>query len=196
MSARANQRFALGELRSPATLARERRLCYAIHAMDEPIRTPNPTIWIDADACPRDVKEIVFRASTRLEIPVRLVANQGMRTPPSDLISAVPVPEGMDVADDHIVDQVATEDIVVTADVPLAARVVEKGAVAINPRGQQYDETNAQQRLAVRDLMEELRNQEMVSGGPRPYGPVDKQSFANTLDRILTRKLREGRRAT
>lgn len=149
------------------------------------------TIWIDADACPREIKEIVFRASRRLNIPVRLVANGAVSAPRSALISVLLVPHGMDKADDRIVQEVATEDLVVTADVPLAARVVEKGALAIDPRGELYSEENVRQRLSMRDFMAKLRSADLTQAGPAPFGPADKQRFANALDRLMARRFRK-----
>ena len=148
------------------------------------------TIWIDADGCPGEIKEIVFRASDRLEIPVCLVANSELPTPPSALISSVAVPQGLNVADNYIVTVVSPEDVVVTADIPLAAQVVEKGAVAIDPRGQLYDEDNVGERLSMRNFMQGLRAGGKVLGGPSSFTPADKQRFAATLDRLLTKKLK------
>ncbi len=150
-------------------------------------------IWIDADACPRVVKEIVFRASERLQITVCLVANQGLGKHNSRLVQSVVVPGGLDVADDYIADHAAAEDLVITADIPLAARIVRKGAVALDPRGELYTEENMGERLSVRDLLQGLREEGLVQGGPAPFNPQDKQRFAAALDRTLTRLLRGGR---
>ncbi len=153
-------------------------------------------LWIDADAAPRDVKEIVFRAARRLEIPVVLVANLRL-SPPADnpFVSTVRVAGGPDVADRHIAESAEPGDLAVTADIPLAARLVEKGVTAIDPRGCEYTADNVGDRLAVRDLMDGLRGAGEVTFGPRPYGPKDRQAFAATLDRVLTRLLARSRRA-
>jgi len=149
------------------------------------------TIWIDADACPAGIKEIVFRASERLQIPVCLVANAQMSTPPSPLVSAVCLAQGADAADKHILEAASADDIVITADIPLAAEIVEKGAVAIDPRGQLYTEDNVKERLSVRNFMQTLRGAGLVLGGPPPLAAADKQRFAATLDGLLTKKLKD-----
>lgn len=148
---------------------------------------PTPRIWIDADACPREVKELVFRAGERLRIPVVVVANKALFVPPSALISMVQVAGGPDVADDHIVSSARVGDLAVTADIPLAARLVDKAIAVINPRGEEYDRENIGERLSVRDFLNEARESGIVTGGPKPYGPKDKQRFANALDRALQR---------
>ena len=152
-------------------------------------------VWIDADAAPREVKEIVFRAAKRLEVQAVLVANQWLTGPPGNpFVSAVRVDGGPDVADLHIAEHAEPGDVAVTADIPLAARLVEKNVMAIDPRGDEYTEENVGERLAVRDLMDGLRGAGMLEpGGPRPYGPKDRQAFAATLDRVLTRALRARR---
>ncbi|HEX8317375.1 MAG TPA: YaiI/YqxD family protein [Longimicrobium sp.] len=148
-------------------------------------------LWIDADAAPRDVKEIVFRAAKRLEMQTVLVANQRMPVPPGNpFVTAVRVEGGPDVADLYIVEQAAPGDVAVTADIPLAAALVEKGVAVIDPRGDEFDAENVGERLAVRDFMDGLRGAGVETGGSRPYGPKDKQAFAGSLDRILTRALR------
>ena len=148
-------------------------------------------IWIDADACPRVIKEIVFRASERLEIPVCLVANTGLAKHHSRLITSVVVADGFDAADDYIAEHATPRDLVVTADIPLAARIVEKGALGLDPRGELYNEENVGERLSMRDLMQELRGAGMVQGGPAPFSTTDRQRFASSLDRELTRMRRE-----
>jgi hypothetical protein len=148
-------------------------------------------LWIDADAAPRDVKEIVFRAAKRLEMQTVLVANQRMPVPPGNpFVTAVRVEGGPDVADLYIVEQAAPGDVAVTADIPLAAALVEKGVAVIDPRGDEFNAENVGERLAVRDFMDGLRGAGVETGGSRPYGPKDKQAFAGSLDRILTRALR------
>ncbi|MEX2572307.1 MAG: YaiI/YqxD family protein [Gemmatimonadota bacterium] len=149
-------------------------------------------LWIDADAAPRDVKEIVFRAAMRLELPTVLVANQRLQTPLGNpYVSAERVAGGPDVADQHIVDSAVVGDAAVTADIPLAAALVEKGVRVIDPRGEEYTKENVGERLAVRDFMDSLRGSGVETGGASPYGAKDKQAFAGTLDRVLSRMIRE-----
>jgi uncharacterized protein len=151
-------------------------------------------IWIDADAAPRDVKEIVFRAARRLEIEAVLVANQWISTPINNpWIRAVRVAGGPDVADHHIAEHAEAGDVAVTADVPLAARLVEKRVIVIDVRGQEYSEENVGERLAVRDFMDGLRGAGIETSGPRPYNPKDKATFAAALDRALTRAAKAAR---
>lgn len=145
-------------------------------------------IWIDADACPGPVKAIVFRASQRVGAPVVLVANRGLKTPPSPLITAIQVGQELDAADHYIVQYATIGDLVITADIPLAARLVALGVSALNPRGELYSADNIQERLALRDLKEELRSAGNMLDGPAPYHDRDKQAFANSLDRWLTRQ--------
>jgi uncharacterized protein len=148
-------------------------------------------IWVDADAAPRDVKEIVFRAAKRLEIQAVLVANQRMPAPlNNDYVSTVWVQGGADVADRHIADHAAAGDVAITADIPLAADLVAKQLVVLDPRGERYTEENVRERLSVRDFMESLRGAGVETGGARPYGPREKQAFAAALDRALTAALR------
>lgn len=148
-------------------------------------------LWIDADAAPRDVKEIVYRTARRLKIETVLVANQPLSTPlDHPFVTAVRVQGGPDVADIYIADKAEAGDVAVTADIPLAARLVEKGVTALDPRGQEHTEENVGERLAVRDFMDDLRGAGVQTFGPRPYGPKDRQAFAAALDRVLTRRLR------
>ena len=144
-------------------------------------------IWVDADACPNPVKEILFRASERTGHELVLVANQPVRIPRSPTIRTMQVPGGFDVADDRIVALLAPGDLVITADVPLAAACVEKGGQALNPRGEEYTAENVRERLGMRDMMQELRDAGAVTGGPAPFGRRERQAFANALDRILAR---------
>ncbi len=146
-------------------------------------------IWIDADACPRAVKEIVFKVSERLSLPVCLVANSYMVVPKEPLVSFIRVEKGADIADFYIVENVSEEDLVITADIPLAALIVEGGATAINPRGELYTEENVRERLSMRDFMQGLRDNGVDTGGPPPFGPKDKERFANSINRLLTRML-------
>jgi hypothetical protein len=147
-------------------------------------------IWVDADACPQVVKEILFRAADRAQVLTTLVANATLRTPPSAFIRSVRVGKGFDVADHWIVQQMQSGDLVITADIPLAAAVIARGAHALDPRGELYSEDNVQERLAVRNLLQELRSTGEILGGPAPFGQSDRQRFANHLDRFLTRHRR------
>lgn len=147
-------------------------------------------IWVDADACPQVVKEILFRAAERAQVLTTLVANATLRTPPSAFIRSVRVGKGFDVADHWIVQQMQSGDLVITADIPLAAAVIARGAHALDPRGELYSEDNVQERLAVRNLLQELRSTGEILGGPAPFGQSDRQRFANHLDRFLTRRRR------
>ncbi|MGV2866237.1 YaiI/YqxD family protein [Achromobacter sp. ESBL13] len=144
-------------------------------------------IWVDADACPVVIKDILFRAAQRWQVPVTLVANQPLSTPPSPLIRAVQVPRGFDVADAHIVERAEPGDLVITADIPLAADVLAKGAMALNPRGERYSPETIRERLAVRDMMEELRASGVDTGGPSSFSQADRKAFANQLDTLLAR---------
>ena len=150
-------------------------------------------IWIDADACPRVIKDIVFRASLRLEVPVCLVANQDLSKSHSPLVTSVMVEGGFDVADDHIAQHAATGDIVITADIPLASRIIAKGAVGIDPSGDIYTEDNVGDRLSMRNLMQDLRMGGLVSGGPAQLSQQDRRRFASAFDRLLTSMLKKGR---
>lgn len=148
-------------------------------------------LWVDADAAPRDVKEIVFRSALRLQIEAVLVANQRLFLPANNrFATAVRVDGGPDEADNYIAEQAIPGDVAVTADIPLASRLVEKGVLTLDPRGTEYSEENIGERLSVRDFMEQVRLTGVDTGGPKPYGTKDKQSFANALDRILTRLMR------
>jgi len=142
-------------------------------------------IWVDADACPVVIKEIIFRAAERLQISTILVANQMLRTPPSRYIRAIQVPSGFDVADAHIVEQLVAGDLVITADIPLASLVIERGAHALNPRGELYSAANIQGILTMRNFMEELRGSGVETGGPAAFSQADRQAFGNQLDRFL-----------
>ncbi len=145
-------------------------------------------IWVDADACPAVIKDILYRAADRWRIHVTLVANQMLRTPPSRFISARQVPRGFDVADAFIVEQANAQDLVITADIPLAAEVLAKGALALNPRGELYSADTIRERLALRDMMEELRSSGVDTGGPRSFSQADRRAFANQLDRLLAKR--------
>lgn len=148
-------------------------------------------LWIDADAAPRGVKEIIFRTARRLRLEAVQVANQWLSAPPNHpFVSTVRVEGGPDVADRHIADHAEPGDVVVTADIPLAALLVGKKILVIDPRGEEYTEDNVGERLAVRDFMDSLRGAGIETAGPRPYGPRDQQAFAATLDRVLTRALK------
>jgi uncharacterized protein YaiI (UPF0178 family) len=150
-------------------------------------------IWVDADAAPRDVKEIVYRTARRLELETVLVANQRMSTPLNNPhVSTVCVQGGPDVADQHIADHAVAGDIAITADIPLAAILVEKGIVVLDPRGELYSAENVRERLSIRDFMESLRGSGVETGGAKPYGMREKQAFAAALDRALTAARRAG----
>jgi uncharacterized protein YaiI (UPF0178 family) len=144
-------------------------------------------IWVDADACPGVIKDILFRVAERKQLNVTLVANQLIRVPGSRFIRALQVPAGADVADAEIVERLAPGDLVVTGDIPLAALVLDKGGFALNPRGEFYTRDNIAQQLTMRAFMEELRSGGVDTGGPAPFGNGDRQSFANALDRHLAR---------
>lgn len=145
-------------------------------------------IWVDADACPNVIKEIIFRAATRTSTKVVLVANGPVRVPLTGFVSSIQVPKGFDVADNKIVEMVQPGDVVVTADIPLADLVVAKGGRALNPRGELYTTENIKDRLATRDLMEQLRDGGLIGSGPKSLGLKDRQSFANALDLVLASK--------
>jgi len=148
-------------------------------------------IWVDADACPAVIKDILYRAAQRWQVPLTLVANQALYTPPSPLIRAVQVPRGFDVADAHIAERVQQGDLVITGDIPLAAQVLEKGAMALNPRGERYSPETIRERLALRDMMEELRASGVDTGGPATFSQADRKAFANQLDTLLGRVARQ-----
>lgn len=144
-------------------------------------------IWVDADACPGVIKEILYRAAQRTGLPLTLVANQWLKTPPYPNIRAVQVPKGFDVADNHITDMANPGDLVVTADIPLASAVIDKGALALNPRGELYSRENIRQALDMRNFMDSLRSSGVETGGPASFNHSDRQAFANQLDRLLAR---------
>ncbi|MFN0177854.1 MAG: YaiI/YqxD family protein [Gemmatimonadales bacterium] len=152
-------------------------------------------LWLDADAAPRDVKEVCYRASQRLSLATVLVANQRLSVPPAyQHVSTVRVDGGSDVADAYIAEHATAGDVAVTADVPLAAILVPKGVVTIDPRGEEYTEENIGERLSIRNFMDQLRGAGVETGGPSQYGARDKQAFANALDRVLARVARQGHR--
>lgn len=145
-------------------------------------------IWVDADACPAVIKEILYRAANRAQVPLTLIANQMLRVPPSPWIRALQVPSGFDVADRRIVQESETGDLVITADVPLAAQVIAKGGVVIDPRGELLNAHNIQERLTMRNFMEGLRSSGVETGGPAALSSADRQAFANQLDRLLAKR--------
>ena len=149
-------------------------------------------IYVDADGFPNAAKDLLIRAALRLQVPAVFVANKPVGYEPSGIVSSVVVPEGPDVADDRIVELVQPGDLVITADIPLADRVVAKGAFALDYRGKLYTEDNIKDRLATRDLLSELREGGLMTGGPSPFGRKDSQAFVNQLDRFLTRHLKNG----
>lgn len=142
-------------------------------------------IWVDADACPAVIKDILFRAAERRQIPLTLVANQPLRTPPSRYIKSMQVTAGFDVADQRIVEKSEPGDLVISADIPLAAAVIEKGGHVLTPRGEWYTLDNIRQRLSMRSFMEELRGAGVATGGPPPLNQTDRKAFADALDRFL-----------
>tara|TARA_R110002167_G_scaffold80291_3_gene220719 strand:+ start:3659 stop:4108 length:450 start_codon:yes stop_codon:yes gene_type:complete len=147
-------------------------------------------IWVDADACPKVIREILFRAAQRAEIQTTLVANQRVPTPPSAWLHSVQVAAGFDIADNYIVQKVEPADLVITADIPLAAEVIDKGGLALNPRGELYTPESIRQRLNMRDFMETLRASGVHTGGPQTLSLADRQAFANQLDRLLAQNLK------
>src|SRR3954466_2789702 len=152
-------------------------------------------LWLDADAAPKDVKEICFRASERLALETVLVANQRLPPPPGFRVPfSVRVEGGPDVADDYIAANAVAGDVAVTQDIPLAAILVPKGVIVIDPRGDEYTPEMIGERLSVRNFMDSLRSTGVETGGHAPYGPREKQAFANSLDRVLTRALRAAKR--
>ena len=145
-------------------------------------------IWVDADACPGVVKEILFRAADRTGVQLTLVANQPLSTPSSANINSIQVPSGFDVADDEIVKRLQAGDLVITGDIPLAAEVIEKGGHALSPRGEMHTTENIRARLNMRDFLDTMRASGVeMGGGPAAFSQRDKQSFANELDRFLTK---------
>ncbi|MEO0535323.1 MAG: YaiI/YqxD family protein [Cyanobacteria bacterium P01_A01_bin.123] len=145
-------------------------------------------IWVDADACPNAIKEILFRAAKRVEIKTTLVANQELQIPASDYIDAVQVRAGLDVADGYIVQHLQSGDLVITADIPLAAAVIDKDGYALNPRGEFYSKANIRERLSLRNFMDQLRSSGIETGGPPAFNQRDRQAFANQLDRFLAKQ--------
>ena len=148
-------------------------------------------IWVDADACPVVIKDILYRAAERTGVHMTLVANRPLRIPRSPCIAFLQVPAGADVADNEIVKQLVAGDLVITSDIPLAANVVEKGGVALDPRGELYTEENIRSRLNMRNFMDELRSTGVETGGPASLSPRDRQLFANHLDTILPRHIKK-----
>jgi uncharacterized protein YaiI (UPF0178 family) len=144
-------------------------------------------IWVDADASPKVIKEILFRAAERVKVQVTLVANQPMSVPRSRFVRSVQVASGFDVADNYIVQQAEPGDLVITADIPLAAEAIEKGCTALNPRGELYTPENIRQRLNMRDFMDTLRSSGIDTGGPAAFSQAERQAFGNALDRFLAK---------
>ena len=144
-------------------------------------------IWVDADACPKVIKEILFRMAERTGRTLTFVTNQPLKLPPSEQLRLLQVEQGPDIADDAIVAQAEAGDLVITADIPLAARVIEKGALALDPRGRLYDRQNIGQILSMRDFMDSMRGSGMITGGPDGFGQKERQEFANQLDKIIAK---------
>ena len=147
-------------------------------------------IWVDADACPRVIREILFKAAVRVRVPLTLVANHTLPIPKSPLIRCLQVEQGFDVADDYIVAQVNAGDLVITSDIPMASEVIEKGGYVITSRGERYTRENIRQRLNMRDFMETMRSSGEMTGGPAALGSRDKQAFGNALDQFLSKHAR------
>lgn len=147
-------------------------------------------IWVDADACPNVIKEVLYRAAERTKTQVTFVANQSLRVPPSPWLKTLRVPAGFDVADNEIVKRVEPGDLVITADIPLAAEVLEKGGAALNPRGERYSPATIREKLTMRDFMDTMRASGVQTGGPAAMSPRDRQQFANALDSWLTQRQR------
>ncbi|MBZ6388787.1 MULTISPECIES: YaiI/YqxD family protein [Pantoea] len=147
-------------------------------------------IWVDADACPNVIKEVLYRAADRTKTQVTFVANQSLRVPPSPWLKTLRVPAGFDVADNEIVKRVEKGDLVITADIPLAAEVLEKGGEALNPRGERYSHATIREKLTMRDFMDTMRASGVQTGGPAAMSPRDRQQFANALDSWLTQRQR------
>ena len=147
-------------------------------------------IWVDADACPAVIKDILFKAARRTKLPLSLVANHSMSVPPDKHITLTQVPSGFDAADDYIVEKCEAGNLVITNDIPLAADVLAKNALALNNRGEEYDKSSIKQILGMRDFMETMRSSGEHTGGPKAFSQRDKQNFANALDRLLTQGLR------
>lgn len=145
-------------------------------------------IWVDADACPIAIKEVLYRAANRAKVSVTLIANQMLRVPPSPWIRALQVPAGFDVADQRIVQEAAPGDLVITSDIPLASQVIAKGALVLDSRGELMDHHNIEARLTMRNFMEGLRNSGVDTGGPSGLSKSDVQAFANQLDRLLAKR--------
>jgi uncharacterized protein YaiI (UPF0178 family) len=145
-------------------------------------------IWVDADACPAVIKDILYRAANRVQVPLTLIANQMLRVPPSPWIRALQVPAGFDVADARIAQEAEAGDLVITADIPLAALVIAKGATVIDPRGELLDAGSIAARLTLRNFMEELRSGGVDTGGPAPFSSRDQQAFAKRLDGLLAKR--------
>lgn len=145
-------------------------------------------IWVDADACPKPIKDILFRAATRTQIELTLVANQMLAVPKSPWIRSLQVPKGFDVADYEIVNRVAGGDLVITADIPLASEVIAKGAKVITPRGETYDAGSIAAALTMRNFMDTLRSSGVETGGPSSFSASDQREFARELDRYLARR--------
>jgi len=144
-------------------------------------------IWVDADACPAVIKEILYRAAERVQVSMTLVANKPLHTPRSKFLRSIQVARGFDVADNEIAQRMTAGDLVITADIPLAADVIERGGHALNPRGEFYSPDNIRERLATRDFLAELRESGVLTGGPAPLDQTDRKRFADALDRFLAR---------
>lgn len=167
---------------------RSKKQCVTVRVQIQAIEEIGVTIWVDADACPVVIRQILFRAAQRTSTQVTLVANQYLKTPASQYVRAVQVEQGFDVADDEIVRRCQAGDLVVTSDIPLADAVITKGCLALSPRGELFTVETIKSRLAVRDLMDTLRSSGVQTGGPSALSASDRQAFANALDRWLAQQ--------
>ena len=161
-----------------------------LHGNDVAFKHLRMNIWIDADACPKVIKEILFRAAERVHVPLTLVANCKIQHPRSNYIHAIEVAAGADVADAYIIEHAEAGDLAITADIPLAAGMIDKGGFALNPRGEMYSSDNIRSALSMRNFMDDLRGSGTITGGPAAFNQADRQQFANQLDRFLTRHIK------
>jgi uncharacterized protein YaiI (UPF0178 family) len=153
-----------------------------------------PRIWVDADACPRPIKEVLYKAADRRQIDVIFVSNHFLNLPSSPRIKGWTVSKGQDVADQYIVSQALAQDLIITQDIPLASDLIEKGCTVINLRGTEHTPNTIGERLSIRNAMEELRDSGVMTGGPPPFGAKEKQAFSNQFDRVLTRIINQAKR--
>ena len=165
--------------------------CSTLRMITPQIQTLECKIWVDADACPKVIKEILYRVADRVPVMVIFVANEPLHVPRSPYIYTVQVPSGYDIADHHIVEKSNPGDLVVTADIPLAAELIDQGCMALNPRGELYDKENIRQRLNIRDFFDSLRSSGIHTSGPSSLSQSDRAAFANQLDRLLSQSVQK-----